>query len=169
MIKSGILTISDSCYRGLRSDGSGQAIRELLDAELFNVNLYEVVPDERIVITGRLTSWALKVDLILTTGGTGLGRYDVTPEATLEVLDRQAPGLSELMRSESVRITPMAALSRAVAGTKGQCLIINLPGSPKAVVECLNVLLPLIPHAVETIHGPVEHHPVRDDTASAES
>jgi molybdenum cofactor synthesis domain-containing protein len=123
------------------------------------VVLRELVPDDRDLIAQRLRTWADQVALIITTGGTGFGPRDVTPEATLDVLERHAPGLTELMRAEGLKKTPMAALSRAVAGTRGRCLIVNLPGSLKAVYEGLEVLLPLLPHALETMQGPVEDHP----------
>jgi len=121
---------------------------------------YEVVPDEKDVIASKLTEWADEggVDIILTTGGTGLSPRDVTPEATLAVVDRVVPGFTEAMRAETFSKTPFAILSRAVAGIKRSCLIINLPGSPKAVRECLEVVLPVIPHAVEIIKGEVTEH-----------
>jgi len=166
MFNAGVLTASDAASRGLREDTSGREIREALTHEGFRVVLQEVVPDDRAAIADRLRLWSGQVDLVLTTGGTGFGPRDVTPEATLEVLDRHAPGLAELMRSETVKITPMAALSRAVAGTRGACLIVNLPGSPRAVRECLVVLLPLLPHALETMRGPVDRHPTGPDAGA---
>lgn len=155
----GILTVSDAGYRGQRQDTSGQVIREIMTAQGFQVRHYEVVPDEPEMIVRRLRSWALEVDLLLTTGGTGLGPRDHTPEATHEVIEREVPGLAEAMRAGTVQKTPMAVLSRAVAGTRGRCLIINLPGSPQGVRECLEVLLPVLPHALETLRGPVSQHP----------
>jgi molybdenum cofactor synthesis domain-containing protein len=125
---------------------------------------YDIVPDESDLIAGKLADWADEgtVDVILTTGGTGLGERDVTPEATLSILDKVAPGFAEAMRVKSLEKTPMAVLSRATAGTRGKCLIINLPGSPRAVQECLEVVLPAVPHAVEIIKGEVTEHNLRD-------
>jgi molybdopterin adenylyltransferase len=151
----GILTVSDKGSRGEREDESGTVIKEMLASLSANLVKYDVVPDEREVISGKLIEWADKerIDLILTTGGTGLTPRDVTPEATLAVVDRLAPGFVEAMRAESLRVTPMAMLSRAACGTRGRSLIINLPGSPKAVRECLEVVIPALPHAVETLRG----------------
>jgi len=155
MFTVGILTISDKGSRGERQDKSGEAIREILssiDARIVN---YDIVPDEKELIAQELISWADEnnLDVILTTGGTGLTPRDITPEATLAVVDRIVPGFAEAMRAESLKKTPMAMLSRAVVGTRGKCLIINLPGSPKAVRECLEVILPALPHAMETLKG----------------
>jgi molybdopterin adenylyltransferase len=155
MFTVGILTISDKGSRGERQDKSGEAIREILsrmDARIVN---YDIIPDEKELIAQKLVQWADedKLDVIVTTGGTGLTPRDVTPEATLAVVDRIVPGFAEAMRAESLKKTPMAMLSRAVVGTRGKALIINLPGSPKAVRECLQVILPALPHAVETIKG----------------
>jgi molybdenum cofactor synthesis domain-containing protein len=160
MLNIGILTISDKGWLGQRSDESGKAIRDSLSLLDSSVVKYEVVPDEVDVIAGKLTEWADEggIDIILTTGGTGLGRRDVTPEATLSVVDKVAPGFTEAMRAETFKATPYAILSRAVAGVRGKCLIINLPGSPKAVRECLRVVLPVIPHATEIIKGEVTEH-----------
>jgi molybdopterin adenylyltransferase len=157
----GILTISDKGALGQRQDISGQTIRELIsafpDSKVVN---YEIVPDEVEAIQRRLSEWADSgaVDVVFTTGGTGLARRDVTPEATLAVVDRVVPGIAEAMRATSLSKTPMAMLSRAVAGVRGKCLIINLPGSPKAVRECLEAVLPAVPHAVEIIKGTVTEH-----------
>jgi len=160
MLNFGILTISDKGWRGQRYDESGQTVSERLSSQDSCVAKYEVVPDEKDVIASKLTEWADEgsIDVILTTGGTGLGPRDVTPEATLAVVDRVVPGLTEAMRAETFSKTPFAILSRAVAGIRGRCLIINLPGSPKAVQECLEVVLPVIPHAVEIIKGEVTEH-----------
>jgi len=160
MLNIGILTISDKGWLGQRHDESGQAIRDSLSVLDSSVVKYEVVPDEVDVIAGKLTEWADEggIDIILTTGGTGLGQRDVTPEATLSVVDKVAPGFTEMMRAETFKATPYAMLSRAVAGIRGKCLIINLPGSPKAVQECLGVVLPVIPHATEIIKGEVTEH-----------
>jgi len=155
MFTVGILTISDKGSRGERQDRSGEAIREILpsiDARIVN---YDIVPDEKELIAKKLVKWVdeYNLDVLITTGGTGLTARDVTPEATLAVVDRIVPGIAEAMRAESLKKTPMAMLSRAVVGTRGKCLIINLPGSPKAVRECLEVVLPALPHAVETLKG----------------
>jgi molybdopterin adenylyltransferase len=162
MINIGILTISDKGSRGQRLDKSGEVIREAVSHVESKVIKYEIVPDEADLIAAKLTEWADggEVDVILTTGGTGLGRRDITPETTLSVIDREVPGFAEAMRSRSLEKTPMAVLSRAVAGLRGECLIINLPGSPKAVQECLEVVLPAVPHAVEIIKGEVTEHTI---------
>lgn len=155
MFTVGILTISDKGSRGERQDKSGEVIREILSSLDVSIINYDIVPDEKELIAQELISWADEnnLDVILTTGGTGLTPRDVTPEATLAVVDRIIPGFAEAMRSESLKKTPTAMLSRAVVGTRGNCLIINLPGSPKAVRECLQVVLPVLPHAVETLKG----------------
>ncbi len=160
MINFGILTISDKGSQGQRQDKSGEAIRDIVTSLKNAVVKYEIVPDEKDIITSTLCDWADsgKVDVILTTGGTGLSKRDVTPEATLAIIDREIPGIAEAMRAKSLEKTLMAMLSRAVAGQRGQCLIINLPGSTKAVKECLEVIMPAIPHAVEIIKGEVTEH-----------
>lgn len=162
MLNIAILTVSDKGSKGQRQDKSGGVIRDMLLKIESTIIKYEVVPDEQEVIAGRLTEWADGggVDVILTTGGTGLARRDVTPEATLSVIDKNAPGFAEAMRAKSLEKTPMAVLSRGVSGLRGQCLIINLPGSPKAVQECLEVILPALPHAVEIIKGEVTEHTI---------
>ena len=159
MLKIGILTISDKGSRGERVDRSGEVIREMV-TPLGEVAAYGIVPDEKADIAAWLTAWADtdKMDVILTTGGTGLSDRDVTPEATLAVVDKEVPGFGEAMRAESLKKTPMAVLSRATAGIRGKSLIVNLPGSPKAVKECLEVVLPAIPHALEIIKGEVTEH-----------
>ena len=154
----GILTVSDKGARGEREDTSGAAIRELLSALEATVERYEVLADDRASITQRLVAWADEgLDLIVTTGGTGLGPRDVTPEATRDAIDYEAPGLVEAMRLEGLKHTPMAMLSRAVAGVRGRTLIVNLPGSPRGVRENLSVLLPVLPHALETLRGQTDH------------
>ena len=153
MFTVGILTISDKGSRGERQDRSGEAIREVLSGADVSISGYDIVPDEKDLIIEKLVNWADddNLDVVITTGGTGLTPRDVTPEATLAVVDRIVPGFAEAMRAESLKKTPHAMLSRSVAGTRGKCLIINLPGSPKAVRECLQVILPALPHAVETL------------------
>ena len=160
MLTVGILTISDKGARGQRLDESGKIIRDIFSSLDSQVTKYEIVPDEVEVIRQKLSKWADEgaTDVIITTGGTGLSQRDVTPEATLAILDKVVPGFAEAMRTKSLEKTPMAMLSRATAGVRGKCLIINLPGSPRAVRECLEVILPAIPHAVEIIKGVVTEH-----------
>lgn len=156
-IAAATLTISDRSSRGERADKSGLVIKELLQSIGAEIKEYLIVPDEQDIIAQALRNLSDKigVDLIITTGGTGLGPRDVTPEATLAVIYKRVPGLEEAMRAESVRITPHGMLSRAVAGLRRHTLIINLPGSPKAVRETLSVVLPALPHAVKVIRGAV--------------
>jgi len=150
-----IITVSDKGAAGQREDLSGPAIKEMLAALDAEVVATEIIPDERILIAEILMHYADKTccDLILTTGGTGFSPRDVTPEATLEVIDRQVPGIPEAMRAASLAKTPMAMISRAAAGIRGKTLIINLPGSVKAVKENLAVILPVLPHAIEILRG----------------
>jgi molybdopterin adenylyltransferase len=164
MITVGILTISDKGSKGQRLDKSGEAVKEGVSSIGSKIAKYKVIPDEKDIITATLRDWADDgdVDVIFTTGGTGLGKRDITPEATLSVIDRNVPGIAEAMRIKSLEKTPMAMLSRSVAGQRGQCLIINLPGSPKAVRECLGAILSAIPHAVEIIKGEVTEHSLQD-------
>jgi len=159
-IKAGILTISDKGFRSERQDLSSQAIREYLGRLDSQIVKYEIVPDEMDIISHKLAEWADegKIDVIITTGGTGLSQRDVTPEATLSIVEKVVPGFSEAMRIKTLDKTPMAMLSRATAGVRGKCLIINLPGNPKAVSECLEVILPAITHAIEIITGVVTEH-----------
>ncbi len=154
-LRFGILTVSDRSSRGERSDLSGPALVEIVLALGWQVEEQGLVPDELFQIQQLLTCWAdgLHLDVILTTGGTGFAPRDVTPEATQAVIDRPAPGLAEAMRAASMQITPHAMLSRAVAGMRGRTLIINLPGSPKAARENLDVLLPVLPHAIQLLRN----------------
>ena len=160
MYRSGILTISDKGSSGKRVDESGALIREMLTANGGTVAAYAVIADEKDGISSKLAEWCDggELDVIISTGGTGVGERDITPEATLAVLDKELPGFAEIIRTQTFAITPAAILSRAVAGVKGKCLIVNLPGSPKAVKECLAIILPAIPHAVEMITGTVTEH-----------
>lgn len=155
MIRVGVLTASDKGHKGERTDESGRVIMDLVKKIEGEVMEYVVVPDERKDISAHLTRMAdqLQLDLILTTGGTGFSPRDITPEATLDVIERQVPGIPEAMRARSLEITSRAMLSRAVAGIRGQTLIINLPGSPKGVAECLEVVLPVLPHAIQILKG----------------
>lgn len=150
-----ILTISTKGAAGEREDTSGQAIREMLEAAGFGVQHYEIVTDSQAEIQQRLREWSDRgaVQLIVTTGGTGLSPRDVTPEATKEVLDYEVPGIPEAMRAEGLKHTPMSMISRAMAGVRSGTLIINLPGNPKAVRENLSVVLPVLPHALDLLSG----------------
>jgi molybdopterin adenylyltransferase len=155
-----ILTVSDKGAAGQREDTSGAAIRELLTSIGIEVTRYEIVADERDVVAARLREWADggAVQLIVTTGGTGLGPRDVTPEATKAVLEYEVPGIAEAMRAEGLRHTPMSMISRALAGVRNRVLIINLPGSPKGVRENLSVVLPVLQHALELLAGEQSEH-----------
>lgn len=151
--RGAVVTISDACWRGEREDASGVALAELL-ATVADLVDTRIIPDDCALIEATLRELAGQgIDLLLTTGGTGLGPRDVTPEATLAVVDRQAPGLAEAMRQESLKTTPHAMLSRGVAGVLGRTLIVNMPGSPKAVRECFAVIGPVLPHAVHIMEG----------------
>ena len=167
MLNTGIITVSDKGWRGQRQDKSSQVIKDILSSQGYKFAKYEIVPDEAELIAAKLIEWADEgsVDVILTTGGTGLAQRDVTPEATLSVVDKVVPGITEAMRAETFKVTPSAILSRATAGVRGRCLIINLPGSPKAVRECLGVIIPVIPHAIEIIKGEVTEHKAPDSEA----
>ncbi len=154
-IRVGILTVSDRSSRGERPDISGQVLKKAMSDQGWQVIKTAIVPDERSKISAILSEWAdgRECDLILTTGGTGFSPRDITPEATLAVIDRFAPGLTEAMRASSLLVTPHAMLSRAAAGIRKETLIINFPGSPKAVAENLQVVLPVIPHAVQLLRN----------------
>jgi molybdenum cofactor synthesis domain-containing protein len=159
MIQVAIVTVSDSAVAGTRADRSGPALRERLEALGFAVCAQELVPDERGQIAALLRKLAdsAQSPVILTTGGTGVARRDVTPEGTRDVIEREIPGLAELMRAEGLKFTPNAALSRAVAGVRGRSLIVNLPGSPKGALQSLDAIAKLIPHIVDLLEGRTSH------------
>lgn len=154
-MKTAILTVSDKGSRGERKDTSGPAIKEMLGPLGAEIVCAEIVPDEREAIAAKLRHYAdvLKCDLVLTTGGTGFSPRDVTPEATLDVTERPVPGIPEAMRAAGLAKTPLAMISRAAAGIRKRTLIINLPGSPRAVRENLETILPVLPHALEILSG----------------
>ena len=158
-IRFGILTVSDRSSRGERADLSGPALANQIQAEGWSVVRQEVLPDDESAIRARLINWtdSGEMDVILTTGGTGFSPRDGTPEATRAVIERAVPGLAEAMRAASLKITPHAMLSRIVTGIRKRTLIINLPGSPKGAVENLEIVMPVLPHAIQLL---------RDDPAS---
>jgi molybdopterin adenylyltransferase len=160
-ITVGIITVSDSGSRGERVDTAGPALAELCAAQGWEVAERAIVPDERHEIADLLRAWAdaKQLAVVLTTGGTGFALRDLTPEATLDVIDRQAAGFAEHMRAESAKKTPLAAMSRAIAGTRGRTLIINLPGSERGARENFEAIAALIPHAVQLLWGDTGHHP----------
>jgi len=161
-IRFGILTLSDRSAQGERADSSGPALARLIEAESWLVVKESLLPDDESAIRKILVEWVDSgdLDVILTTGGTGFAPRDVTPEATRAVIDREAPGLAEAMRAASLKITPHAILSRVVTGIRKKTLIVNLPGSPKGAVENLQVIVPVLPHAVQLL---------RDDPKSESS
>lgn len=161
-LRVGILTISDRSSRGEREDASGPALAALTQAEGWSLIKQAILPDDESAIRDLLINWAdsSELDIILTTGGTGFAPRDVTPEATRAVIEREAPGLAEAMRLASLKITPHAMLSRIITGIRKRTLIINLPGSPKGAVENLQVIIPVLPHAIQLL---------RDDPASESS
>jgi molybdenum cofactor synthesis domain-containing protein len=165
-----VVTASDRSAAGERADTSGQGVAERLSSLGFRVER-EIVPDEQSRIEAVLRAAAARHRLIVTTGGTGLTPRDVTPQATLAVVDYQVPGIAEAMRAAGRAVTPLADLSRGVAGVRGGSLIVNLPGSPKAAMESLEAIVPLIPHALETLAGPFDHatRPVSQPATGAAS
>jgi molybdenum cofactor synthesis domain-containing protein len=151
-----VLTVSDSVSQGTREDLSGPTVASRLADAGYDV-VTGVVPDEAAEISAKLVDWARDVDAILTTGGTGIAARDVTPEATRAVIDREIPGVAEWMRSQGMQMTPLAILSRGVAGTLGRCVVINLPGSPKGARESLDSILHVLPHIIDLLRGNTEH------------
>lgn len=162
MLQFAILTVSDRSFRGEREDAAGPALMRLVEAQGWRVTITALVPDDESAIREKLISWAddTGLDVILTTGGTGFAPRDVTPEATRAVIEREASGLAEAMRAASLQVTPHAMLSRIVTGIRKRTLILNLPGSPKGAVENLQVVIPVLPHAIQLL---------RDDPASEAS
>jgi molybdopterin adenylyltransferase len=155
LIKTGILTVSDKGSRGERVDGTGPSLKNELGKNEYEISYYKIVPDEIADIERELIYLCdeLKVDLVLTNGGTGFSQRDVTPEATLHVIEKSVPGIGEAMRMKSLAITPRGMLSRGIAGIRKKTLIVNLPGSPKGAVENLQFILPAIPHGIAILRG----------------
>jgi molybdopterin adenylyltransferase len=164
VLKAGILIMSDLGSIGERIDECGPLLRQML-RDMAEVTLYKIVPDDRDIISSTLKDWAdnSRLDLIVTSGGTGLSSRDVTPEAMQSVIEKNIPGISEAMRVQTMIKSPFAMLSRSMAGSRSKCLIINLPGSPKSVKECFEVVLPVIPHAIEILNGKTAHTHPRPD------
>jgi molybdenum cofactor synthesis domain-containing protein len=165
MINAAVLTISDSVSAGSRTDRSGPAVRERLEQLGWKVSVLEIVPDEPARISDRLAALADggQISAIFTTGGTGVAPRDFTPEATRAVLDREIPGMAEVMRARGREFTPLASLSRSVVGTRGLVLIVNLPGSPKGAVESLDAIVELAPHVLDLLRGKSEHTTAREE------
>jgi molybdopterin adenylyltransferase len=157
--RAAVLTVSDGVAEGVREDASGRAVADALAAHGYDVTRHEVVPDERLQIEAMLRTLAADAAIVVTTGGTGLGPRDVTPEATRSVLDREAPGIAEAMRAAGRDSTPLADLSRGVAGAIGSALVLNLPGSPRGAVESLEAVAAVLPHALELLAGVTAHGP----------
>ena len=162
MIQAAVLTISDSVASGKRTDLSGPTVRERLERLGWSVSVLEVLPDEQAAISERLATLADggQVSAIFTTGGTGIAERDVTPEATRVVLDREIPGVGELMRASGRSSTPLAVLSRGVAGTRGRVLLVNLPGSPRGAGESLDAIVDVLPHILQLLRGETDHQAI---------
>ena len=156
-LTAAVVTVSDSCARGEREDKSGPAVAQLLEKLKFAIVAREVVPDDFIKIQNLLIRLSREVQLIVTTGGTGIAARDVTPEATTAVCERLLPGVAERMRSEGSKKTVFAALSRGVCGARGKALILNVPGSPKGAAESVEAVADLLPHAIALLHGETSH------------
>jgi len=152
-----VITVSDGVSAGLREDGSGEAIEQMLAGKGYSVTR-DLVPDDIERITAAIAAASESASLVITTGGTGFGVRDVTPEATAAVLERDAPGLVHAMIARGLDATPMAALTRARAGTVGSCLVVNLPGSPKGATENLDAIIDLVPHVIQLLEGDNRHH-----------
>lgn len=157
MHRAHVITVSDGAFHGKREDTSGAAVVDILKSAGFDVSGPDVVPDERDRITAAIVDRAETHRLIVTTGGTGLGPRDVTPQATRDAIDYDVPGIGETMRRAGAESTPMAALSRGIAGVRGRCLVLNLPGSPKGARESLDAVLPVLAHALALLQGDTEH------------
>ena len=167
-MRTAILPISDKGSRGEREDKSGAAIREIVEEMGAEVVEHDIVADERGHIELALRRLAQSADLVLTTGGTGIAPRDVTPEATRAVIDKELPGITEIMRLKSLDITPTAMLSRGTAGLRGRTLVVNLPGNPRGAVECLEIVWPVLEHAVDMIQGHGHSEETRGHDAAAE-
>jgi molybdopterin adenylyltransferase len=163
MIRAAVLTVSDTCFRGEKKDISGPGVVEMLSANGFEVESLRVVPDEQKLIEEALITASDSSELVVTTGGTGLSPRDVTPDATRSVCDRMVDGIAEIMRADGLKQTPYAALSRAVCGTRGKSLILNLPGSPRGAAASLRSVLPVLGHALALL----AEMPVRHDGADS--
>jgi molybdopterin adenylyltransferase len=159
MIRAAVLTISDSAHAGIRDDLSGPAVKRRLEEIGWQVTVLEVLPDEAEIIAARLAALAdgSRISAIFTTGGTGVAARDVTPEATRSIIEKEIPGLAEVMRAHGRNSTPLAVLSRGIAGSRGKALIVNLPGSPRGAVESLDAIVELVPHIVALLCGETEH------------
>lgn len=157
MIRAVVLTISDSTCAGTREDLSGPELAGLCESQGWTVVHRQALPDEAAQISESLVEWSPRCELILTTGGTGVATRDVTPEATKAVLEKELPGLGEMMRTAGLKYTRRAVLSRGVAGTRGRCLIVNVPGSPKGARQSMDAILDLVPHIVELLSGNTAH------------
>lgn len=157
MIEAAILTISDSAFAGQRQDLSGPALAQVCAEQGWSVRHTRILPDEAAQISAALLTLSCDYNLILTTGGTGVAARDVTPEATRAVVEKELPGMGELMRAEGLKYTRRAVLSRGLAGTRGRCLIVNVPGSPKAARQSMDAILDLVPHIVELLAGQTAH------------